>query len=149
MYSIAGNMRFIFDTSVLVAGVRSPQGASAELLRRVLRGEISPIASVPLFLEYEAVLLRPEHLSAAHLTEAEVINFLDVLAEFVEPAEIFYLWRPQLKDANDDMVLEAAVNGQADVIVTFNMSDFIGVAQRFNLRVIPPNQFLKELNDGN
>jgi len=142
-------MRILLDTNVLVAGLRSPQGASAALLKLVLAGEIKPIASVPLFLEYEAVLSRPEHLSAAQLSVPEVVNFLDVFAGFVEPAEIFYLWRPQLKDAGDDMVLEAAVNGQADVIVTFNTADFSGVAHRFNLKIMLPNELLKELQDGN
>lgn len=142
-------MKILLDTNVLVAGLRSPQGASAALLKRVLAGKIQPVASVPLFLEYEAVLLRPEHLRAAQLDKPAVVNFLDVFAGFVEPAEIFYLWRPQLKDANDDMVLEAAVNGQVDVIVTFNTADFSGVAQQFNLKVMLPNEFLKELRDGN
>lgn len=88
-------------------------------------------------------------LSAAQLSAPEVVNILDVFAGFVEPTEIFYLWRPQLKDANDDMVLEAAVSGQADVIVTFNRADFSGVAQQFKLKIMLPNEDLKELRDGN
>lgn len=142
-------MKFLLDTNILVAGLRSPNGASAELLKLVLTGKIQPIASVPMFLEYEAVLLRPEHLLAAQLTEADVVNFLNVFAGFIEPVEIFYLWRPQLKDANDDMVLEAAVNGQADAIVTFNTADFLPAVNRFNLKLMLPNLFLKELQHGN
>ena len=76
-------------------------------------------------------------------------NFLDVLAGVVVPVEVFYLWRPQLKDANDDMVLEAAVSGQADAIVTFNIRDFLPSAEKFNLKVMTPSDFLKELRDGN
>ena len=141
-------MRFLLDTNVLVAGLRSPEGASAALLKLVLAGKIQPLASVPLFLEYEAVLLRPKHLLAAQLTEADVINILDVFAGFVAPTEIFYLWRPQLKDAHDDMVLEAAVNGQADVIITFNTADFLPAANKFNLKLMLPSLFLKELQHG-
>ena len=141
-------MRFILDTNVLVAGLRSPNGASAALLKLVLAGKIKPIASVPLFLEYEAVLLRPKHLLAAQLAEAEVTNFLDVFAGLVEPTEIFYLWRPQLKDADDDMVLEAAVNGQAAIIVTFNTADFLPAAAKFKLKLMLPSLFLKELQHG-
>ena len=141
-------MRFILDTNILVAGLRSPKGASAALLKLVLMGKIQPIASVPLFLEYEAVLLRSEHLLAAHLTKADVLNFLDVFAGFVAPTEIFYLWRPQLKDADDDMVLEAAVNGQADIIVTFNTADFLTAVNKFNLKLMLPSLFLKELQNG-
>lgn len=141
-------MRFILDTNILVAGLRSPKGASSALLKLVLMGKIQPIASVPLFLEYEAVLLRPEHLLAAHLTKADVLNFLDVFAGLVVPTEIFYLWRPQLKDADDDMVLEAAVNGQADIIVTFNTTDFLTAVNKFNLKLMLPSLFLKELQNG-
>jgi predicted nucleic acid-binding protein len=65
------------------------------------------------------------------------------------PVEVFYLWRPQLNDANDEMVLEAAVNGQVDVIVTFNTKDFSPSAEKFHLRVMKPSDFLKELRDGN
>jgi predicted nucleic acid-binding protein len=74
--------------------------------------------------EYEAVLLRPVHLKAARVSAADVNNLLDVLASVIVPVEVFYLWRPQLKDANDEMVLEAAVSGQTDAIVTFNARDF-------------------------
>ena len=132
-------MRFLLDTNVLVAGLRSPNGASAALLKLVLAGKIQPIASVPLFLEYEAVLLRPKHLLAAQLSAQDVSNFLNVFAGFVVPAEIFYLWRPQLKDAADDMVLEAAVNGQAD---------FLPAANKFNVKLMLPSLFLKELQRG-
>ena len=141
-------MRFILDTNILVAGLRSPNGASAAILKMVLMNKIQPIASVPLFLEYESVLLRPEHLIAAQLTKVEVLNFLDVFAGFVVPTEIFYLWRPQLKDANDDMVLETAVNGRADAIVTFNTSDFLPAINKFNLKLMLPSLFLKELQHG-
>ena len=141
-------MRFILDTNILVAGLRSPRGASAALLKLVLAGKIQPIASVPLFLEYEAVLLRPKHLLAAQLSERDVMNFLDVFAGLVATTEIFYLWRPQLKDADDDMVLEAAVNGHADIIVTFNTADFLPVANQFNLKLMLPSIFLKELQHG-
>lgn len=141
-------MRFLLDTNVLVAGLRSPNGASAALLKLVLVGKIQPIASVPLFLEYEAVLLRPKHLLAAQLSAQDVINFLNVFAGFVMPTEVFYLWRPQLKDAADDMVLEAAVNGQAEVIVTFNTADFLPAANKFNLKLMLPSLFLKELQHG-
>lgn len=139
----------ILDTNVLVAAVRSPGGAAAEIMRRILRGDIKTVASVPLFVEYEAVLLRPIHLKAAQVSSKDVRNLLDVLAGVVVQVEVFYLWRPQLKDANDDMVLEAAVSGQADVIVTFNTRDFVPLAEHFHLRVMKPSDFLKELRDGN
>jgi putative PIN family toxin of toxin-antitoxin system len=142
-------MKFVLDTNVLVAAMRSPKGASAALLNLTLNNRIKPLVSVPLFLEYESVLLRSEHLLSSNLSASQVLNFLDVLAGFVTPIEIFYLWRPQLKDIKDDMVLEVAVNGRADVIVTFNTKDFSSAVDKFNIQLMQPNQFLKEIQNGN
>jgi putative PIN family toxin of toxin-antitoxin system len=138
-------MPIIFDTSTIVAGVRSPKGASAEILRRIITNKIIAVCSVPLFLEYEAVLMRPEHLQAANLHPADIQNLLDVLAASIRPVEIQFLWRPMLRDANDDMVLEAAVNGQASAIVTFNRRDFLPQALRLQLAVLTPSDYLKGL----
>ena len=134
---------FLLDTNVLVAAVRSPKGASAEILRRVLTGQLSVLCSVPLFLEYEAVLSRPEQLQAAGVTAADVANLLDVLAGKVERVDIAYLWRPQLRDAADDMVLEAAVNGRATAIITFNQRDFLPQTLSFGVAVLTPAQFFQ------
>ena len=136
-------MSYVLDTNVLVAAVRSPKGASAEILRRVLAGRFSALCSVPLFLEYEAVLLRPEQLKAAGVTAGDVMNLLDVLAGKVQRVDIAYLWRPQLRDAADDMVLEAAVNGQATLIITFNQRDFLPQTLNFGIAVLTPAQFFQ------
>jgi putative PIN family toxin of toxin-antitoxin system len=137
-------MSIVLDTDVMVAAMRSPRGASAELLRQVLTGSQRALASVPLFTEYEAVMTREEHLSAACATADDVRNLLDVLASIIEPVEIRYLWRPQLSDADDDMVLECAVNGGAQYLVTFNVADFAKAAGRFNVNVLVPGKMLKE-----
>ena len=136
-------MSYVLDTNVLVAAVRSPKGASAEILRRVLAGRFNALCSVPLFLEYEAVLLRPEQLKAAGVTAGDVMNLLDVLAGKVQRVDIAYLWRPQLRDAADDMVLEAAVNGQATSIITFNQRDFLPQTLNFGIAVLTPAQFFQ------
>lgn len=102
-------------------------------------------ATVALFLEYEAVLTRPEHLASAGMTAAEAQGALDVLAAVVEPVEPHFLWRPRSKDPDDDMVLEAAVNGRADIIATFNVRNFAGVAREFGLEVLTPNSILRRL----
>ena len=136
-------MIYVLDTNVFVAAVRSPQGASAEILRRVLTGRLSVLCSVPLFLEYEAVLSRPEQLQAAGVSVADVANLLDVLAGKVQRVEIAYLWRPQLRDAADDMVLEAAVNGRATAIITFNQRDFLPQTLTFGVAVLTPAQFFQ------
>jgi predicted nucleic acid-binding protein len=82
------------------------------------------LASVPLFVEYEAVLKRPEQLAQGMRSVAREDAFLDALVLRVEPVHLYYLWRPQLRDAADEMVLETALNGRADVLVTFNGGDF-------------------------
>ncbi|MGH1589723.1 putative toxin-antitoxin system toxin component, PIN family [Methylobacterium phyllosphaerae] len=136
-------MRLVLDTNIIVAALRSPSGGSAALLRRIRAGEIRMLLSVPLLLEYESVVMRPEHLQAARLSDADVANVLDVLARFAEPVAIHYLWRPRLRDPADEMVLEAAVNGRADAIVTFNRADFGGVPRVFGLDVVGPGDVLK------
>jgi putative PIN family toxin of toxin-antitoxin system len=138
-------MRLVLDTSAVVAGFRSPMGASGEILRLAHRGKITMLASVGLYLEYEAVLKRPEHLKAAALSEADVGAALDAMASFVEPVETFFLWRPRLRDADDDMVLEAAVNGRADAIVTFNLRDFATSLAEFGIRALLPADVLRRL----
>ena len=140
-------MNYVLDTNVLVAAVRSPAGASAELLRRVLQSHLTVLCSVPLFLEYEDVLSRPDQLAAAGAPLAEVRNLLDVLAGVVTPVTIQFLWRPQLRDPKDDLVLELAVNGlglgQPVTLITFNQRDFLPQATAFGIPVIGPAQFFQ------
>jgi predicted nucleic acid-binding protein len=94
-----------------------------------LTGEATLLLSVPLALQYEAVLTRPEHLAAAGATVEEVTVLLDALFAACRPVEISFLWRPVLRDADDEMVLEVAVNGGADQLLTFNERDFAGAAR--------------------
>jgi len=142
LYSI---MKWVLDTATLVAAIRSNAGASNRLLAAGLRREVTLVVSTPLLLEYEAVMTRPEHLQASGLNEREVGVLLDAVAAVAEPVRLAFLWRPGLRDPDDDMVLETAVNGGADAIVTFNVSDFLGVAGRFGLKVWRPATALGEL----
>lgn len=136
-------MRLVLDTNVVVTAFRSPTGAAAEVLRLIRRRELTMLATVALFLEYEAVLARPEHLERAKMTVAEANNALDVLAAVVEPVESHFLWRPRLRDPDDDMVLEVAVNGRADAIATFNARDFAGVVSEFGVELLTPVEILR------
>jgi putative PIN family toxin of toxin-antitoxin system len=138
-------MRFVLDTSVLVAAVRSSSGASAELIRQVFAGNVVIPASVLLFLEYEEVLTRGEHLAGAGATAEEMIILLDALAERIDAVKIKFLWRPQLRDADDEMVLETAINGQADAIVTFNRRDFAVHAEQFGIAILTPGEAIGKL----
>src|SRR5258708_3733445 len=130
-------MEVVLDTDVLVAALRSRLGASRLWLQAILAGEAMLLLSVPLALQYEAVLTRPEHLAGSGATGGEVGRLLDALCAICKPIEISYLWRPMLRDADDEMVLEVAVNGRADRLLTFNERDFKG-ASRFNMIVGRP-----------
>ena len=138
-------MRVVLDTSVLVAGLRSQLGASNRVLAAVAERRFIPLATTVIFLEYESILLRPEHRLATGMNPDDVEGFLAALASAAEPVELNFLWRPQLKDPADELMLEAAVNGRADAIVTHNVRDFLSVTERFGVRTVTPGEFLKEL----
>lgn len=138
-------MRLVVDTDVVVAALRSPRGASAALMIAASERTVTLLASLPLAMEYEAICLLPEHRKAAGITRDEVRVFLDALLALAEPVEIYFLWRPQLHDANDEMVLEAAINGQADAIVTFNRRDYGAVPARFGIKVMSPAEALRSI----
>jgi predicted nucleic acid-binding protein len=93
-----------------------------------------------LVLEYESVMTRPEHETVSGLTAAEVDTLLDAWVAASEQVRFFYTWRPATDDPGDEMVLETAVNGQADAIVAFNVRDFRRVEERFGVAVITPRQ---------
>ena len=139
-------MNLVIDTNVLVAGVRSRAGASNPLIIEGFRGRFRWYCSVPLFFEYEDVLTRAEFLLEAGLARAEVQQFLTDLAGTVAPVDLHFLWRPQLRDAGDEMVLETAVNAGADAIVTYNLRDFAAVPERFGIHCLTPAEALERLN---
>jgi putative PIN family toxin of toxin-antitoxin system len=141
-------MRVAFDTDVIVAALRSRLGASNALLRALRLGQLEAVASVSMLLEYEAVLMRPEQQQATGLTIQEVSVFLDGLAALLTPVMPYFLWRPRLRDPDDEMVLDAAVNGGADAIVTFNVHDFLPGAMQFRLEVFTPAEALWRLRRG-
>lgn len=138
-------MRLVLDTDVVVAGMRSPTGASAALLLAALEGQVTLVMSVPLVVEYEAICTLPQHRLAAGLSERECQIFVDGLVALAEAVESHFLWRPQLRDPADEMVLEAAVNGRANAIVTFNARDFGNVPARFGVDVLKPAETLRRV----
>jgi putative PIN family toxin of toxin-antitoxin system len=131
-------MRFVLDTSVMVAAMRSPAGASAALVVAAIDLRIEITANAGLFAEYEAVMTRSEHVRAARTTRIRIRGVLDDLAGVVRPARSDWSLRPQLSDADDEMVLEAAVNGGATAIVTFETRTFETAAARFGIEVLTP-----------
>ena len=131
----------VVDTNVLVSALRSSTGFSRRLVIEVLNNRVAAAVSVPLFIEYEDVLSRPTQLKASQLKVQEVGAFLDGLAGVLVPVDIAYLWRPQLKDPADEMVLEAAANASASHIVTWNVKDFVPAQRLFDLKVITPTEW--------
>ena len=138
-------MRVVLDTSVLVAAVRSHHGASRQLLLAALAQRFTTLVSVPLMIEYEAVLTRPEHLEAARLSAPDVNDLLDAFVAVIEPVWLAFLWRPALRHPADEMVLDTAVNGGADLLVTFNVRHFEEPAKRLGIRVLTPAEALRVL----
>jgi putative PIN family toxin of toxin-antitoxin system len=138
-------VRYVFDTNVLVAALRSDLGASRQLLSTAFDRRIVVLASVPLMIEYEAVLTRSEHILATGLSVSDTRALLDGFASVAEPVLVSFLWRPMLKDPGDEMVLEAAVNGGADRVVTFNLRHLRLAAQEFGIRVLSPPDAWKEI----
>ena len=138
-------MRLVLDTDVLVAALRSDHGASRQLLIGALDREIEVLVSVPLMVEYEAVLTRREHLDASGLTSEQVNEILDALAKVLIPEYLRFLWRPMLKDPADEMVLETAVNGEADLLVTFNVRHLAVAARGFGIPVLRPRDAWREV----
>ena len=134
--------RVVLDTNVVVAALRSRRGAAAAVLLGAGTGQFEFCLSVTLFFEYESALKRPE--SGVRVPVAAIDDILDHLAAVGRQQRIFFLWRPSLPDPADDHVLEVAVAGRCDAIVTYNRRDFRG-ADRFGIRIMSPPQFLLEL----
>jgi predicted nucleic acid-binding protein len=130
----------VFDTSVLVAAARSRLGASFALVSSIPASEFQLCLSVGLYGEWQQVLTRPEHLPPGETAE-DARRFLRFLAGYAHLQEIHFLWRPFLKDEDDDMVLELAFAAGCRYIVTHNVKDFSG-SEQLGARALPPREFL-------
>ena len=140
-----GDVRLVLDTDSVVAAMRSPAGASAAVVRAVRQKKAILLVSVPLAMEYEAVCRKIEQCLAAGLSEMEADNFLSALIAMAERVETHFLWRPQLRDPNDEMVLEAAVNGRADALVTFNLRDYGTAPSQFGVELLLPREAIARI----
>jgi putative PIN family toxin of toxin-antitoxin system len=141
-------MRLVMDTDVLVAGLRSSTGASRVLLEAVYAGVIQPLISVATFLEYEAVLTRMEQLMAMRLTHCDVDGFLDVFMARAEEVSPYYNHGGMILDPDDDKFVTAAINGNAEAIVTFNVRDYVprdGRITGLGILVCRPGDILRRL----
>jgi len=135
-------IKIVLDTNVLVAGLRSNSRASHSILRLLGSGSYDLCISVALILEYEEVL--KNKINHEIIFSKEIEEFIDYLCKIGKKFNIHFLWRPTLRDPDDEMVLEIAVSSQAEFIVTFNVKDFIR-ENYFGVKVITPIQFLKKI----
>ena len=135
----------MLDTNVILAAMRSPTGASAALLMAARWSEVTLLANVALALEYEATCLLSEHRLAAGLDLNGVEIFIDAVLAMIEPVETHFMWRPQLRDPADELVLEAAVNGRAEALVTFNRRDFGAVPVGFGIHMLTPAEAIRRI----
>jgi putative PIN family toxin of toxin-antitoxin system len=134
--------QIVLDTNVVIAAQRSQRGASARLLSLLGTGAFDLHLSVPLVLEYESVLMRQR--AELGLTYTDVADLLDALCALGVAHRIYYRWRPFLRDAGDEHVLELAVAARCGFIVTHNRRDFAG-AERFGVNVVGPGAFLHHI----
>ncbi|MGH8058763.1 MAG: putative toxin-antitoxin system toxin component, PIN family [Candidatus Entotheonellia bacterium] len=135
--------QIVIDTNILLAGLRSRRGYAFRLLQLVGTERFEINVSVPLVMEYESTLLRElPNLPVSRSVVEEVINFHCAMAN---RHQIFFLWRPFLRDPKDDMVLELALKAGCDYIVTYNKRDFAGVEKAFQVRVVDAGEFLRAI----
>lgn len=137
-------MRIVLDTDVLVRALKSPESASAALLRAARAGRVTLLASLANALEYEDVLGRAAIVAGTPFTPEEGAGFARAVAALCEPVIIHRTWRPRLRDPGDEHILEAALNGRADAIVSFNQRDFAPAAE-LGLRLARPRDILAQL----
>ena len=144
-HTSATTLRVIFDTSLLVAAARSHNGASFRLLSMLPSRDFEIALTVALYTEWQAVLTRPEHLPPGATAES-VVAFLRYLASLAHLQEVHFLWRPFLRDPDDDMVLECAVASSSQYIVTHNIKDFRR-APELKVQAVTPGEFLTILRN--
>ncbi|NJL27812.1 MAG: putative toxin-antitoxin system toxin component, PIN family [Thermoanaerobaculia bacterium] len=132
----------VLDTNVLVSAQRSSRGAAARLVSLIGTGRFDIHVSVPLVLEYEDVLLR--HRAVLGLGADDVGDLVDAICSLATQHEIYFLWRPFLRDAGDELVLELAIKARCSHIVTYNLRDFHG-AERFGVAVVEPRELLRQI----
>ena len=140
----SSTVRLVLDTSVVASAFRSPHGASRVLVRAFDENLFIWLLSNALLTEYEAVLTRPEQRKVHGVSLAGIHEFLDNLVQRAVRVSFDRRLRPQLRDPNDELVLETAVNGVADAIVTHNLRDFGPATSRFDIAVLTPGLLLKD-----
>jgi len=118
-------------------------------VRRIFRGELVPLMDLKLGLEYRDVALGTEHVRASALTKREILELIEALEAFAEPVKVVMKIRPLSPDPSDEMILDLAINGRAEALVTRNTKHFAGAGKRFGIPVVSPAELLEKMREGN
>ena len=138
--------RIVIDTNVFIAALLSAAGANRHVLRACLSGRAQPLMGAALFSEYEDLLMRRELMAESPLSLAERQQLFEAVLSVCEWVRIYFLWRPNLPDEADNHLIELAIAGGADAIVTNNIRDLRNSELSFpHLQVLTPAQFLKTI----
>ena len=141
-------VKVVLDTAALTSAIRSSTGAAAEIVRLAAVGKLTLLLDLKLVCEYRDVALRPQHIAASGRTSEDAEAIIEMLEAIAVPVLVRIKHRPLSQDENDDMVLDVAINGQADAVVTNNIKDFRTAAERFGIQVLTPRDFLIAFRKG-
>ena len=137
-------MKVVIDTSIWISALLTKESNSREIIRLALQGKLTPQMSEALFYEYESVMKRAKILNSCVLKKDQEALF-NALLSVSRWNEVYYLWRPNLSDENDNFVMELAVASGAKYVITYNLKDFKTAELSFNCQIMTPEQFLKEI----
>ena len=136
--------RVILDTNVIVAAMRSKVGASYRLLMTIGHPQWQSVVTSALMYEYEDVARRPGNVSG--LSSQEITDILDLLYRESHRQVAWFSWRPVSSDPGDDLILDAAIAGGCDFVVSFN-ERHLRVSRSFGIETLRPAEFLKLIGE--
>lgn len=141
-------MKIVLDTNVVVAAIQPGRQASRRVLKWCFEGKLTPQLSNALFLEYEEITRRGDVMQSCHFTTVEAEEFLDALLSVSQWVAIYYAWRPNLPDEDDDYLIELAIASGAEYIVTHNVKDLLGGEITFDqFDVVTPSTLVEKLRN--
>lgn len=134
----------VVDTSVLISALIGKKGPGREVLRQCLQGYHKPLISNALFQEYEDVSKRDNIRKKCPLTDKDINELINAFYSVCTWVPIYYLWRPNVTDKDDDFLIELAIAGNAGFIVTNNVRDFDKTELKFpEVKIVTPEVFLR------
>ena len=139
-------MKIVIDTSVWISAFITKDSNARELLRLVFNGRLRPQMSEALFREYESVMKIKKIQKLTPLTSLEQDELFEAYLSTCKWNEIYYTWRPNLKDEDDNFVVELAVASSSKALITYNIKDFKNAELLFKHTIITPEDFIKEIS---